>query len=342
VISEEKIMLFSGRPRLSASQTRALSRRTILAAPLVLKGIGAASAQNLSGRSIKLVVPFGAGSEPDILARRLGAAMQELLAQPVVVDNRPGANTAIASNHVSQSLPDGETLLLTSSTTFATLPNLYADPQVRIEQFMPMTMIMRAHMVLYCSTAVPANTVAEFIQYAKAQPEPILYGANLGAIGHLCGEMMKQKVGIQMTDVPYRSSIMLQQMLLRNDVQTGFDGVPAHAGLVADGKLRALGVTGDQHIPLLPGTPTLAEAGYPDIAIPYWYGLFAPQGTPQPVFERIVDAVHKTQAVGSIGKQFKPQGAQIEGNSPVDFATMIASERETWGALIRSIGLKLG
>ena len=335
-------MLFSSRPRLPASQATSLTRRTILAAPLVMTGIGSASAQSLSGRSIRLVVSFGAGSEPDILARRLAAAMQDVLAQPVVVDNRPGANTAIAANHVAQSPPDGETLLLTSSTTFATLPNLYAEPQVRIEQFMPMTMIMRAHMVLYCSMAVPATTVAEFIQYAKAQPQPILYGANLGAIGHLCGEMMKQKTGIQMTDVPYRSSLVLQQMLLRDDVQTGFDGVPAHAGLVADGKLRALGVTGNQRVPLLPGTPTLAEAGYPDIAIPYWYGLFAPRGTPQPVFDRVVDAVHKTQAAGKIGKQFEPQGAQIEGNSPAEFATMIASERETWGALIRSIGLKLG
>jgi tripartite-type tricarboxylate transporter receptor subunit TctC len=88
--------------------------------------------------------------------------------------------------------------------------------------------------------------------------------------------------------------------------------------------------------------PTLAEAGYPDIAIPYWYGLFAPKGTPQPIFDRLVDAVHRTQAAGKIGQQFEPQGAQIEGNSPAEFATMIASERETWGALIRSIGLKLG
>jgi tripartite-type tricarboxylate transporter receptor subunit TctC len=319
-----------------------MARRSFLAAPLVLTAVDAASAQGLSGRSIKLVVPFGAGSEPDILGRRLAAAMQDLLRQPVVVDNRAGANTTIAANHVAQSAPDGETLLLTSSTTFATLPNLYADPLIRIDQFMPMTMVMRAHMVLYCSTAVPANNVAEFIHYAKAQPQPILYGANLGAIGHLCGEMMKQKTGIQMTDVPYRSSLVLQQMLLRDDVQTGFDGVPAHAGLVADGKLRALGVTGDRHIPLLPGVPTLAEAGYPDIAIPYWYGLFAPKGTPQPIFDRLVDAVHRTQVAGKIGQQFEPQGAQIEGNSPAEFATMIASERETWGALIRSIGLKLG
>ena len=335
-------MLFSSRPRLPLGQAASLTRRTLLAAPLVLTGAGAASAQNISGRSIKLVVPFGAGSEPDILARRLAAAMQEVLGQPVVVDNRAGGNTTIAANHVAQSSPDGETLLLTSSTTFATLPNLYAEPQIRIEQFMPMTMVMRAHMVLYCSTAVPAKTVAEFIQYAKAQPQPVLYGANLGAIGHLCGEMMKQKTGIQMTDVPYRSSLVLQQMLLRDDVQMGFDGVPAHAGLVADGKLRALGVTGHQHIPLLPGVPTFAEAGYPDIAIPYWYGLFAPRGTPQPVFDRIVEAVHKTQAAGRIGQQFEPQGAQIEGNAPAEFAAMIASEREAWGALIRSINLKLG
>ncbi len=318
-----------------------LGRRTL--GSLTLSGLltGRAIADTVSGRPVRIVVPFAAGSEPDILARRLAAAMQPLLSQPVVVDNRPGANTMIAGSHVAQSRPDGETVLLTSSSTFATLPNLYENPAVRLDQFEVLTMAMRAHMVLYVNAEVPANTIPELLQWANSQPEPIHYGANPGAIGHLCGERMKQVTGIKMIDVPFRGSLQLQQMLLRGDVKLAFDGVPIYAELVNTKKLKALGITADRPAPMIPDVPPLAEVGFGNIAMPYWYGVFAPKGTPRPIIERYVAAIHQAQRAEDLIRQFAAQGAQLEGNSPEEFRRMIDSERESWGALIRAINLRL-
>lgn len=313
-------------------------RRALLAAPFVVGLTRQAAAQ---GRPLRIVVPFNGGSEPDILARRLAAAMQPLLEQPVVVDNRSGANTVIAANHVAQSRPDGETILLTSSSTFATLPNLYATPPVRLDQFEPMTMAMRAHMVLYVNKDVPANNIPELIRWANAQPQPILYGANAGAIGHLCGERMKQVTGIHMSDVSYRGSLGMQQLLLAGDIKLAFDGVPAHAEMVSIGRIKAFGITADHEVPMLPGVRPFAEQGFGNIAMPYWYGIFAPKGTPQPVLARQVEAIHQAQKAEALVNQFAAQGADLVGNQPEAFRQMIDSERESWGALIRSIDLHL-
>ncbi len=315
-----------------------LGRRGLLAVPFVLGLVRRAAAQ---GRPIRIVVPFAAGSEPDILARRLGAAMQPILDQPVVVDNRPGANTVIAAAHVAQSRPDGETILLTSSSTFATLPNLYVQPPVRLEQFEAMTMAMRAHMALYVSNDVPANTIPDLVSWANAQRDPVHYGANRGAIGHLCGERMKQVTGIRMTDVSYRGSLGMQQMLMNGDIKLAFDGVPAHAEMVNTNRIKALGITADRAVPMLPNVRPLAEQGYGDIAMPYWYGIFAPKGTPQPILTRQIDAVHRAQRADELTRQFAAQGAELQGNSPDEFRHMIDSEREIWGALIRAIDLRL-
>ncbi|MEO3474615.1 tripartite tricarboxylate transporter substrate binding protein [Roseomonas sp. CAU 1739] len=317
---------------------RHLGRRGLLAAPFVLGLARSASAQ---GRPLRIVVPFNGGSEPDILARRLAAAMQPILEQPVVVDNRSGANTVIAAQHVAQARPDGETILLTSSSTFATLPNLYATPPVRLEQFEAMTMAMRAHMVLYVSNDVPANTIPELIQWANAQPQPILYGANAGAIGHLCGELMKQVTGIRMSDVSYRGSLGMQQLLMAGDIKLAFDGVPAHAEMVNAGRIKALGITADRAVPMLPNVRPLSEQGYGNIAMSYWYGIFAPKGVPQPVLARQIDAIHHAQKAEALVQQFAAQGAELEGNAPDAFRAMIVSERESWGTLIRSINLRL-
>lgn len=315
-----------------------LGRRGLLAVPFVLGFTRRAAAQ---GRPIRIVVPFNGGSEPDILARRLAAAMQPILDVPVVVDNRSGANTVIAAQHVAQSRPDGETILLTSSSTFATLPNLYATPPVRLDQFEPMTMAMRAHMVLYVNKDVPADTIPDLIRWANEQPQPIHYGANVGAIGHLCGERMKQVTGIRMSDVSYRGSLGMQQLLLAGDIKLAFDGVPAHAEMVNTDRIKALGITANRAVPMLPQVRPLAEQGYGNIAMPYWYGIFAPKGTPQPILTRQIDAIHRAQRAEALVNQFAAQGAELEGNALDAFRIMIESERESWGALIRSIALRL-
>jgi tripartite-type tricarboxylate transporter receptor subunit TctC len=318
-----------------------IPRRRLLAGTVGLGLTGQARADNSFNRPVRIVVSFAAGGEPDILARRLALSMAKSLGTSVVVDNRPGANTLIAAGHVAQSAPDGSTILLTSSTTFAVVPHLYETQKLSLEQFAPISLLMRAQMALYCNPRLPVASVADLVAYARAQPQPMLYAANRGAIGHLCGELLQQVTGIKLADVSYRGTTGAQQLLLRGDVPFGFDGVAAYIDMVKGGELRALGVTGDKRVPVMPGVPTFEETGFPDIAVPYWYGMFAPAQTPRPVVDRLVAAIHEAQQSGAGGEQFIAQGAQLEGNHPEDFASMIVTEREKWGQLIRRIGLRL-
>jgi len=168
------------------------------------------------------------------------------------------------------------------------------------------------------------------------------YAANVGMVAHLSGERMKQVTGIEMMDVSYRGTPAAQQMLMRGDVAITFDGLAAYISLVRNGDIRAIAVTGERRVPALPDVPTFAESGFPDLAQPYWYGLFAPAGVPEPVMHRIVPATHAALAEARLGERMSAQGAELRGNSLAGFAAMTAEERERWGELIRRIGLRLG
>jgi tripartite-type tricarboxylate transporter receptor subunit TctC len=324
--------------------TAAIGRRGLMAAGLAatLVPAAAARAQTYPSRPVRIVVAFSPGGEPDILIRAMAPAMQEALGQPVVVDNRPGATTIIAAEHVSQSPADGYTFLLTSSTTFAVTPHLFEKLPYRQEQFRPITLVMRAQLALYCNPRLPIHSIADQVEYAKKQPNPVTFTTtNRGAVAHLSGERMKQVTGISMTDVPFRASAAAAQALIRGDVDVGFDGVASYVELVKAGQIRALAVTGDKRIAALPDTPTFAEAGFPDVAQPYWYGLFAPAGVPDTVVEKMLAATRAALKGPALGGQMQAQGATLEGIDPEDFTRLLATERESWGALIRSIGLKL-
>ncbi|MBE9606853.1 tripartite tricarboxylate transporter substrate binding protein [Acetobacteraceae bacterium H6797] len=318
-----------------------MSRRQALAGAAALGLAGTARAEDFPSRPVRIVVAFAAGSEPDILARRLGASMERSLGVPVVIDNRPGANTVIAANHVAQSKPDGYTILLTSSTTFSTLPHLYRKPRIDTTQFAPLSLLMRAQMALYCNVKLPVKTAKELVDWAMAQTQPVPYAANPGAIGNLCGELMMQQTGLKLTDIPFSGTPVAQQLVMRGDVPFTFDGVAAYMELVRDNQIRALAVTGHQAVPGLPGIQTFAEAGYPDMAMPYWYGMFAPAATPKPIIDRLVSAIHDGQKNATSVEQFIRQGAELIGNNPDEFATMISTERDKWGALIKRINLQL-
>jgi tripartite-type tricarboxylate transporter receptor subunit TctC len=322
--------------------TCSVPRRYLLTGMASLGLASRARAQDFPSRPVRIVVSFAAGSEPDILARRLASAMEKNLGGPVVVDNRPGANTVIASTHVAQSRPDGYTILLTSSTTFSVLPHLYETQRAPLEQFSPLSLLLRAQMALYCNPRLPVRSVAELVAWVKAQPHAVPYGANLGAIGHLCGELLKQATGINLTDVSFRGTTDLQQMMMRGDIPFAFDGAAAYPELIKGGELRCLGVTGDRPVPYLPGAPNFRDTGFPDIAVPYWYGMFGPANMPRPVVDRLVAAIHAAQKSPEAAAQFYAQGAELIGNDPDTFSAMIVSERERWGSLIRRIGLRLG
>lgn len=319
-----------------------LTRRQALAASALGVALPAQAQSNWPERPVRLVVAFSAGGEPDILARAMQPAIQESLGQPVVIDNRPGASTLIATEHVAQSRPDGYTLLLTSSTTFAVNPHLLARLPYRLEQFRPVTQLMRAQLVLYANPRLPVRSLAELIEYARRQPHGITYTTTLrGGVAHLAGERMKQVTGLSMTDVPFRASTAAAQALIRGDVDVGFDGLATYAGMVRAGEIRALAITGERRAEAMPDVPTFAEAGFPDLAQGYWYGLFAPAGTPDAVMARILAATRAGLRGDSLTAQMVAMGATMEGIEPVAFERLLAAESDRWGGLIRSIGLRL-
>ena len=321
----------------------AIRRRSLAGATLGLALPAVARAQGTwPDRPVRLVVAFSPGGEPDILARAMQAGMQEVLGQPVVIDNRPGASTAIGAEHVAQSRPDGLTLLLTSSTTFAVNPHLVPRLPYRLEQFRPVTQLMRAQILLYANPRLPVRNLAELIEYARRQPHGVTYTITLrGGVAHLAGERMKQLTGLQMTDVPFRGSAAAAQALIRGDVDVGFDGLATYAGMVRSGEVRALAITGERRASMIPDVPTFAEAGFPDLAQGYWYGLFAPAGTPDHAVARILEATRAGLRAASASTQWGAMGATMEGIEPAAFQALLTSESDRWGALIRQIGLRL-
>ena len=321
----------------------AIRRRSLAGAELGLALPAVARAQGTwPDRPVRLVVAFSPGGEPDILARAMQAGMQEVLGQPVVIDNRPGASTAIGAEHVAQSRPDGLTLLLTSSTTFAVNPHLVPRLPYRLEQFRPVTQLMRAQILLYANPRLPVRNLAELIEYARRQPHGVTYTITLrGGVAHLAGERMKQLTGLQMTDVPFRGSAAAAQALIRGDVDVGFDGLATYAGMVRSGEVRALAITGERRASMIPDVPTFAEAGFPDLAQGYWYGLFAPAGTPDHAVARILEATRAGLRAASASTQWGAMGATMEGIEPAAFQALLTSESDRWGALIRQIGLRL-
>jgi tripartite-type tricarboxylate transporter receptor subunit TctC len=318
-------------------------RALLLGSAMGMAAQSKAWAQSYPDRPVTIVVAFAAGGEPDILARAMAPTMQRLLGQPVVVENRPGATTIIGTEYVARSRPDGYTLLLTSSTTFAVVPHLFKKLPFSTEQFKPLTLLMRGQLALYCNPKLPFRSVADVVAEAKRrQREPLTYTiTNRGAVAHLSGERMQQALGIKLQEVPYRGSTQAQQGLMRGDVDIGFDGLPAYVELVQNGNIRALAVTGPKRIGALPDVPTFDEAGFPGIAQPYWFGLFAPAGIPDAVSARILEASRIALQESSLGERMGAVGAQLETDGPEAFATMIDKERDSWGQLIRSIGLTL-
>ena len=201
---------------------------------------------------------------------------------------------------------------------------------------------MRAQLALFCNPRLPVRSLAELIEYAKRQPHGITYTTTLrGGVAHLAGERMKQMTGLQMTDVSFRASTAAAQAIVRGDVHVGFDGLATYLGLLRSGEIRALAVTGERRAEALPGVPTFAEAGFPDLAQGYWYGLFAPAGTPDAVVARILAATRTALRNDALRAAWAAQGSTLEGIDPAEFERLLASESERWGALIRSIGLRL-
>jgi tripartite-type tricarboxylate transporter receptor subunit TctC len=318
-----------------------ISRRAVIASSL-LPFAAAAQAPEWPSRPVRFIVPYPPGGPTDIMGRIVAQAVQGPLGQPFVVENRAGANGLIGSEQAARAAPDGTTFLVNASA-HVIVPHLTPNMPIDVlADFVPVTNIAAVPLWLVVNPALPVRSVAEFIAYARANPGRIAYASSSqGGAPHLAGELFKLMTGTDLVHVPYRGSGPAGQDLIAGTVQAMFDSVPASAGAVRDGRLRALAVTTRDRIAPFPDLPTIAEAGVPGYEIATWYGIWAPARTPPAIINRLQQAVAAAARNPETRARFDALGAEPVADSPEDYARFVRAEYDRWGKLVRDARIKL-
>jgi len=303
-------------------------------------GFESAHAQPYPYRPVRMVIGSAPGSGNDIAGRILIAKISEAWGQQIVMENRPGANQAIAAEIVARAPADGYTLLLCGTVTVAINPALYKklryDPQ---RDFAPVALIGTVPNVLVVHPSTPVATVGEFIAYAKASPGKYSFGSSgIGSTLHLAMEMLMSTTGIKLVHVPYKGGALAMADLLGGHLLAIFENVPVGAPSVRAGKVRALGVTAAKRSAQLPDVPTFIEAGFPGFEIYAWYGVCAPAATPKAVIARLNDEVNKALNQPDLQSRFADLGVDLAPGSSAQFAAFIKSETIKWAKTIKDSG----
>ena len=298
-------------------------------------------AQEWPAKPIRVVVNFPPGGAADVLARALGHELAETLKQPLVVDNRPGANGNIGADAVAKSPGDGYTLLMSSGGAVSINPFLYAKLPFDAEKdLVPVASVAVVRVYLVTHPSVPASNVKELVAYMKANPGKLSFGsAGTGSSPHIAGEMFKRAAQVEATHVPYKGAAPALADLLGGQVQFMFDPGP---GLrhVKDGKLRLLAVASGKRASQLPDTPTLAELGMPSVDADTVFGIYAPAGTPPAIVAKLHDAINGALRTPKLGEVVNGLGGEIADSSLGEFIERQQKDRQRYGAFIREAGIK--
>ena len=309
---------------------------------LLLSGIACAQERPdaFPSHSIKIVVPFPAGGPSDVLARMIGARMGEDWGQPIVVENRPGANTVLAAQQVAKSAPDGYTLLMAIDSTLTMNQYLYRTPPYDpFNDFAPITLTAKTMQLLIVNAASDVRTVKDLVAKAKAEPGKLNYGA--GTITtKLTGYLFNKAAGIETVLVPYNGSAEVTQGLLTGSVDFTFDGPSAALSLIQSGKFRVLAKFDPRPFPPAPDLP-LITADLPALEeITVWLGLVAPKGTPAAIIDKLQAEVAKALADPAIKSKADASGLYPATSTPAEFAAFIRKEAQRWSAVVRETGMK--
>ncbi|ARP87801.1 Bug family tripartite tricarboxylate transporter substrate binding protein [Bordetella genomosp. 9] len=316
-----------------------------LAASLAQTGPAvAASDSRYPARPVTLVVGYAAGGATDIVARLAAKALTETLGQPFVVENRAGANSNIGAEAVYRAAPDGYTLYVGSIANTIN-QTLYPDlPYAFDKGFAPIGMLATVPNILVVNPKVPANNVAEYIALARKNPGKVTCASSgAGSSIHMSCEMFKLATGTEILHVPYRGSGPAVTDLMGGQVDSMFDNMPSALPHVRAGKLRALGVTSPQRAPFAPDVPTLSESGVKDFSVQSWFGLVAPKGTPQPVIDRLNEALNQILRSDAIKTAYEKGGFVMppQPNTPAAFQSWIDEETGKWAKVVKSAEIKV-
>lgn len=318
-----------------------LTRIAALLCTAILATATAAQAQYPT-KPIKILVTIPPGGAPDISARLVGQRLSETLGQPVVIENKPGANGNVAGEIAAKAAPDGYTLILAADSLIAINPHVYGKMAFDTRKdLIPVAGVATNQFFLSVNPSVPAKTLPEFVEVARKANPPLNYASGGSGSQHQLGiEMLKQRAGINLTHVPYRGGAPAGIATIAGETQVVLAGA-SNAGLLRAGKLRGLATTGTKRSPLFPELPTIGEF-YPGYDVTIWLGLFAPAGTPEPVVTRLRNEVQKALREPELANKLNVTGRlQPLIASPEEFAALIQKDYEKYGKLVKQIGIKL-
>ena len=309
-------------------------------AALAFVAPGSACAQTYPTKPIRLVVPFAPGGGTDIIARVLALRLNEVLGQPVVADNRGGAGSTVGTDIAAKAPADGYTMLL-ANISLAFNPWLYKSlPYNAIRDLAPVSMVAVQPNIVVIHTSVPARSIKEFTDYARAHPGQLTFAsAGAGSGTHLAGEMLKDRLKIDMLHIPYKGTGPAITDLVGGQVQVMISTFASALPHVKSGRLRALGVTSARRSTATPEVPTLMESGVPDYDYSTWYALFVPARTPRPVIDKLNQATRQTLATADMKQKFDAQGVEAWSNTAAELGAYLRAETEKWGTVVRAAGI---
>jgi len=309
----------------------------------VLLSLSCFTAQAWPTKPVRIVVAYPPGGGIDVMARQLADKLTPAWGQPVVVENKPGANTIVASDAVAKSAADGHTILMTTDATFSINPHLYSKlPYDAQRDFIPVTMLVLLHQLLVAHPALQANNLAELIALAKAKPGAINYASyGSGSQPHLAGEMLKNKAGIDLVHIPYKGISLAVPAVIAGEVQLTFAGIATSMGPLKSGRIKPIAIGGAKRSPLLPQVPTFTELGYPEVETHAWFGLFVPAGSPKEAVSKIHSEVKRILDDPEFRqKQLIDKGYEVVGSSPDEFIAYIKKDSESRARAVKISGAK--
>lgn len=314
--------------------------RTLALTLVAFAGAPAQAQPAYPARPIQLVVGYAAGGGTDLLARIVAAKMAEGLGQPVVIENKVGAQSIIAAQYVAKAAPDGYTILLGPSGPMSMNPALYSKlPYAPLRDFAPISLLGSFPLILAVGQNHPARTVQQLVDYARANPDKSNYGASAAPF-QLAAELFKQKTGTAFQHIAYKGSNESVNATATGEVTMTLADPPPLVGQVKAGRVRPLAITATARHPVWPDVPTMREAGFADMDIALWTGILAPAGTPQPVIRRLQDEVARVLRMPDVRERILALGIDPVASTPEEFGRVIAADIAKWTAVARAANIK--
>jgi len=310
---------------------------------LLLLLSGQALAQTYPSKPVRLVVGFAPGGAADTVARAFQEPLTRALGQPIVIDNRPGAGSSIAAEHVAKSAPDGYTMLIASPSSILVNPLLTPKAGFQpLKDLVAISKVSSSPLILTVNPGVGVSSVKELIAHAKKNPGKLNFASSgNGSAPHLAAVLFERLAGVDMVHVPYKGGAPAVQSVLAGDTQLSFATPPSVLPLVQAGRLRALAVTSRAATPLVPGVPGMAEAGLPDYEISFWYGFFVPAGTPPEVVRKLFAATSQALKLPEIARMLARDGTETSGStSPEDYAAFLTADAKLWERIVKEGNVK--